>query len=126
MVNSFSPRAHEGLAGPFAAAIVVDRVDVVEAGDQRAPQHGLAAARGDVPPALGGPALVLLVADRDPDPVAGVVAEAEIGLGRLDRRREGRIASSAAQASAGPARRTHRTNFRPGMQRSLIRPHPSA
>src|SRR5215472_14649428 len=77
------PRAHEGLAGPFAAAIVVDRIDVVEAGDERAAQHGLAAAGGDVPPALGGPAFVLLVTDRDPDPVAGIVAEAEIGPGRL-------------------------------------------
>src|SRR5262249_23286201 len=76
------PRAHEGLAGPFAAAIVVDRIDVVEAGDERAAQHGLAAAGGDVPPALGGPAFVLLVTDRDPDPVAGIVAEAEIGPGR--------------------------------------------
>ena len=78
-------RAHEGLARPFAAAIVVERVDVIEAGDQRAAQHGFAAAGGQVPPALGGPAFVLLVADRDPDPAAGVVAEAEIGLGRLAR-----------------------------------------
>src|SRR5215831_11626335 len=77
------PRAHEGLAGPFATAIVVDRIDVVEAGDERAAQDGLAAAGGDVPPALGGPAFVLLVTDRDPDPVAGIVAEAEIGPGRL-------------------------------------------
>src|SRR5262249_30772100 len=82
------PRAHEGLAGPFAAAIVVDRIDVVEAGDERAAQHGLAAAGGDVPPALGGPAFVLLVTDRDPDPVAGIVAEAEIGPGRLGARCE--------------------------------------
>ena len=29
-------RAHEGLAGPFAAAVVVDRVDVIEARDQGA------------------------------------------------------------------------------------------
>src|SRR6266851_7017720 len=78
------PRAHEGLARPFAAAVVIDRVDVIEPGDQRAAQHGLAAAGGDVPPALGGPALVLLVADRDPDPVAGIVAEAEIGLRRSE------------------------------------------
>src|SRR5262245_55441490 len=76
------PRAHEGLTGPFAAAIVVDRVDVIEAGDERAPQHGLAAAGGDVPPALGSPAFVFLVADGDPDPIAGVVAKAEISLGR--------------------------------------------
>src|SRR5262249_45621440 len=83
------PRAHEGLAGPFAAAIVVDSIDVVEAGNERAAQHGLAAAGGDVPPALGGPAFVLLVTDRDPDPGAGIVAEAEIGPGRLGGHCEG-------------------------------------
>src|SRR5262249_52019584 len=75
----FFPRAHESLARPFAAAVVVDRIDVIEARDERTPQHGLAAASGDVPPALGGPAVILLVADRDPDPVAGVVAETEVG-----------------------------------------------
>ena len=35
-------RAHEGVAGPFAAAVVIDRVDVIEARDQRALQQGLA------------------------------------------------------------------------------------
>src|SRR4029450_2250108 len=78
----FFPRAHEGLTGPFAAAIVVDGVDIVEARNQRAPQHGLAAAGGDVPPPLGRPALVLFISDRDPDPIAGIVAKAEVGLGR--------------------------------------------
>src|SRR5260370_41113993 len=73
------PRAHECLAGPFSAAVIVDRIDVIEARNERAPQHGLAAAGGNVPPAFGGPALVLLVADRDADPVAGIVAEAGIG-----------------------------------------------
>ena len=48
-------RAHEGLAGPFAAAVVVDRVDVIEARDQRALEQGLAGARRQVPPAFGGP-----------------------------------------------------------------------
>src|SRR5215470_28663 len=76
------PRAHEGLTRPFAAAVVVDRVDVIEAGDERAPQYGLATAGGNVPPTFRGPAVVLLVADGDPDPIAGVVAEAEVGLGR--------------------------------------------
>src|SRR3954451_15756786 len=77
------PRAHEGLTGPFAATIVVDRVDVVEPGDEGTAQHGLATAGRDVPPALGGPALVLLVADRDTDPIAGVVAKPELSPGRL-------------------------------------------
>src|SRR5262249_6541070 len=75
------PRAHEGLPGPFAAAVVIHGVNVIETGDERAPQHGLAAARGNVPPALGGPPVVFLVADGDADAVAGVVAEAEVGLG---------------------------------------------
>ena len=72
-------RAHERAAGPFAAAVVVDRVDVVVARDQRPAQNRLAGARGQVPPAFGGPLLGVLVADRDADPAAGVVAEPEIG-----------------------------------------------
>src|SRR6516225_9984553 len=44
------PRAHECLARPFSAAVVVDGIDVIEARDECAPQHGLAAAGGDVPP----------------------------------------------------------------------------
>ena len=75
-------RAHESLSRPFAAAVIVDRVDVVVARDQRAAQQRLAAPRRQVPPALGGPALVLLVAERNPDPAAGIVAEPEIGGGR--------------------------------------------
>ena len=35
-------RAHEGLAGPFAAAVVVDRVDVIVARNQRAAQQRFA------------------------------------------------------------------------------------
>src|SRR4051812_8515807 len=48
-------RAHEGFSGPLAAAIVVDRIDVIEARDKRATQNGLAGARGKIPPAFGGP-----------------------------------------------------------------------
>ena len=75
-------RAHVGLARPFAAAVVVDRVDVIEARDQRAAQQRFAGSRRQVPPAFGGPALGVLVADRDADPAAGVVAQPEIGHGR--------------------------------------------
>src|ERR1700756_2520548 len=82
------PRAHECLAGPFSAAVIVDRIDVIEARNERAPQHSLAAAGGDVPPAFGGPAFVFLVADRDAEPVAGIVAEAEIGPGWLGGQRD--------------------------------------
>src|SRR5262245_22843354 len=74
-------RAHERLTRPFAAAVVIDGIDVVEAGDERSAQHGLAAASAEIPPALGGPALVLLVSDRNTDAIPGVVAEAEVGPG---------------------------------------------
>src|SRR2546428_494367 len=85
------PRAHECLAGPFSAAVIVDRIDVIEARNERAPQHGLAAAGGSVPPAFGGPAFVLLVPDRDAEPVAGIVAEAEFGRGWLGGHRDCRV-----------------------------------
>src|SRR2546426_11797393 len=54
-------RAHEGLARPFAAAVVVDRVDVIEARHQRTAQHGFTTAGAQVPPALGAPPFILLV-----------------------------------------------------------------
>src|SRR5882724_5146000 len=97
----FFPRAHEGLTGPFATAIVIDGVDVVEARNQRAPQHGLAAAGGDVPPPLGRPALVLFVSDRDADPIAGIVTEAEIRLGRSGGPCAGGQTQRASQEHAG-------------------------
>ena len=75
-------RTHEGLSRPFAAAVIVERVDVIEARDQRSAQQRLATARGHVPPALGGPALGVLVAERDADPARGVVAEPEVGRRR--------------------------------------------
>src|SRR5262249_44199986 len=83
-------RAHECLAGPFSAAVIVDRIDVIEARDECAPQHSLAAAGGDVPPAFSGPAFVLLVADRDADPVAGIWPEAKTGPGGRGGQRAGR------------------------------------
>ena len=92
-------RAHEGLAGPFAAAVVVDRVDVIVTRDQCAAQQRFARARRNVPPAFGGPALVVLVADRDADPAAGVVAQPEIGFGRIGA--ETASSSAARTASAG-------------------------
>ena len=98
-------RTHEGLSRPFAAAVVVERVDVIEPCDQRAAQQGLAAARGHVPPALGGPALGVLVAERDADPARRVVAEPEIG-----RRRDCSTGTTPPSASAGirPAVRCER------------------
>src|SRR6185437_4035605 len=81
-------RTHEGVAGPFAAAVVVDRVDVIIARDQRAAQQSFASARRHVPPAFGGPALGILVAERDADPAAGIVAEPEVGPGRRRRQQQ--------------------------------------
>src|SRR6202011_1442236 len=41
-------RAHKGLSCPFAAAVVIERVDIIEPCDKRAAQQRLAAPRGDV------------------------------------------------------------------------------
>src|SRR5688500_635201 len=48
-------RAHESLARPFAAAIVVNRMNIVIPRDQLALHERLTAARRQIPPALGGP-----------------------------------------------------------------------
>jgi hypothetical protein len=77
--------AHKGLTHPFAAAIVIDRVDIIITGDEIAFQYGFAASCRQVPPALGGPAIGILVADGDTDPARRVVAKTEIR-----RRRSGR------------------------------------
>src|SRR5262249_48597987 len=71
-------RAHEGLSRPFTAAVIIERVDVIETSHQRALQQGFATPRGDVPPALRGPSLRVLVTERDPDPARGVVAQTEV------------------------------------------------
>ena len=75
-------RAHEGLSRPFAATVVIERVDIIEPCDQRAAQQRLAAPRGNIPPALGGPALGVLVAQRNAYPARGVVAETKVGCRR--------------------------------------------
>ena len=81
-------RAHNGLSHPFAAAIVVDGVDIIITGNKISLEHGLAGARRQIPPAFRGPAVGVLVADGDADPVAGVVAKAEIRRGWADRCRQ--------------------------------------
>src|SRR5262249_45820052 len=91
-----------------------DRVDVIEAGDEGAPQHGLAAPGGNVPPALDGPALVLLVADRDPDPVAGVIAEPEIVTDRFIRHLDCGLADHRAGERGGADHAQQETNYSPG------------
>src|SRR5205085_10449921 len=92
-------RAHEGLAGPFAAAVVVDGENVIEARDQRPLYQRLAAACGEIPPALRRPAFGILVADGDADPAPGIVAEAEV------RRRRSRE-TDHCKRKGGPERRS--------------------
>src|SRR5262249_35027472 len=75
-------RAHEGRSHPFAAAVIVDGVDIVEAGDEVTLEHGLTTAGRQVPPAFGGPTVGVLIADRNADPASGVVAKREIGRRR--------------------------------------------
>src|SRR5262249_32050820 len=56
--------AHRGFAGPLAAAVVVDRMHVVEPARQRAAEEGLAHARRDVPPPPPGPPPLTLLPHR--------------------------------------------------------------
>ena len=108
-------RAHEGVAGPFAAAVVIDRVDVIIARHQRAAQQRFAGARRHVPPAFGDPALGVLVAERDADPAAGVVAQPEIGQGRCAdaaAARQQRVATRCSGAASEAMRSRWRVNRR--------------
>src|SRR5690606_4111537 len=75
-------RAHDGLAAPRAALVVIDREYVVVAGDEAALEKRLAGICADVPPPFARPALGVLVAEGDADAAFGVVAELEIGFGR--------------------------------------------
>ena len=120
-------RAHEGLARPFAAAVVVDRVDVIEARHQRAAQHGFAAAGGQVPPALGAPAVIRPCSRPRRRRAAGVVAKAEIGQRPIGDQHD-RIASSAAHTNPRARARRGRSVGRQTpavVEPSVIsRPHP--
>src|SRR4051812_18158495 len=97
-------RAHESLSGPLAPAVVVYRIDVIESCHQGTAQQGFATARRQVPPAFGGPAVVLLVAERDADAARGVVAEAEVRGGGLRRHDEGAREQRASDGRARPAK----------------------
>ena len=70
--------AHDGLAAPFAAAIIIERVNIVIARDERAFQQHFAGLRGDVPPAFADPAGLVLISDCDTDAAGGRIAELEI------------------------------------------------
>src|SRR6185312_375512 len=98
-------RAHEGAAGPLAAAVVVDRVDVIVTRDQRAAQQRFAGSWRNVPPAFGGPAFRILVTDGDAHAAAGVVAEPEVGPCRRggDRReQQGRQPGAGKNSNEAP------------------------
>src|SRR5579871_4056246 len=75
-------RAHEGLARPFAAAVVVNRVDVVGTRREISTQQRFAIARPYVPPSLGRPAFAVLVANCNADSALGQVAHSKISGSR--------------------------------------------
>ena len=87
--------AHKGLSHPFPAAVVIDSVDIIISCDEIALEDGFAGARGQIPPAFRGPAVGVLVADRDADAASGIVAEPEIGGRRLRPIRAARTLPSA-------------------------------
>ena len=91
--------AHVGLSHPFAAAIVVDGVDIIITRDEIALEHGLAGARRQVPPAFRGPAVGILVADGDADAARRVVAQPEIGRRRRAPTRPARARHERGSAS---------------------------
>ncbi len=78
-------RTHEGLAGPFAAAVIVDGINIIISCDEIAAQKRFAGSGSEIPPAFSDPALIVLVAQRDADLAGRVVAEAKVG--RCDARR---------------------------------------
>jgi hypothetical protein len=102
--------AHEGAPAPFAAAVVIDREHVEETGRQRSLEQGFAAARVQVPPALGDPSLRVAIADRDADAARGHVAQAQVGAGRCrgDQGGEDETGEDRAEAGEAPARFRHR------------------
>src|SRR4051794_2053145 len=103
-------RTHEGLARPFAAAVVVDRIHIVETRDELTFHQSFAFSWRQVPPALSGPAFGVLVADRDADPAAGVVAEIEVRRGRFDESEKKQRADSKERR---PAQRAGHDTFHP-------------
>src|SRR5262249_53323172 len=83
-------RAHEGSARPLAAAVIVDRIDIIETRREISAKQRFAIACGNVPPALGRPTLAILVAERDTNSALGQVADAKIGgCRRRSQRRHG-------------------------------------
>ena len=77
--------AHERLAAPFPALVVVDRVDIVVSRRKRPLEDGLAIMRRDVPPSFRQPAILVAIAHRDTDAARRVVAQPEIRRARASR-----------------------------------------
>src|SRR5262249_52485160 len=75
-------RTHKGLARPFAAAVIIDCVDVVETRREISAKQRFAITGRNVPPAFRRPALAVLVTERDPDATLSDVANTQIGGGR--------------------------------------------
>jgi hypothetical protein len=117
---------HKGLSHPFAAAIVVDGVDIIIPRDQVTLEQGLATAGRQIPPAFRGPAFGVLVADGDADAARSIIAQAEIGCGRTcrgderDRHHdaEQKRARQQVRTSDGKRRLAH---FQPGFHVKVIR-----
>ena len=72
-------RTHESLTRPFAAAVIIDSIDVIETCSEIAAKQRLAVAGRKIPPPLRGPTLAILVAERNTDTTLGDIADAEIG-----------------------------------------------
>src|SRR5215470_15423030 len=58
----FVAGAHERLARPFAATVIIDRIDIIKARRQIAAKQRLAVTCRKVPPAFGRPTLAVFVA----------------------------------------------------------------
>ena len=88
-------------ARPFAPAIVVDGMNIVEAANEHALEQGLAGMGRDVPPAFGGPTFGILVADGHADAACRGIAQLEVGTGnaRSQRHEEGKCDEPAGGAT---------------------------
>src|SRR6185295_16248790 len=72
-------RAHIAFAAPFAAAVVVDGVDIYVTTGKHTLQQCFAGLRRDVPPPLGRPPRTVLIADGHADATRSGIAELEVG-----------------------------------------------
>jgi len=67
-------RAHKGLPHPLPAVLVIDRVDVVISRDEIALEYVFAGARRQIPPTFRGPAVGVLITNRDAHTTLSIVA----------------------------------------------------